>query len=451
MASADVRPADPVMESCFWLATLPYEPGSSLEGDLEVDVAIIGGGFTGLSTAFFLKQAEPGLRVALLEAQIIGYGASGRNGGFSMTKIGMMHSMTRLRFGSARTIEAHEYADRAVNLVHDLVREHRLDCDYEHAGFLWLATSDKLSSRLQAELDLIERLGIKGIEALSESEVAARVHSPLYTGVGWWEPNCGILNPAKLASSWRDRIVSQGVDVFENTSVSSVTRVGDKTALVTPGGWVKANKVVFATNAWSHQFQPLVRKQVPVWTYIVLTEPLSDVQIEAIGWSGREGIEDFRDLVHYYRLTADNRILLGGRDAGVGDGWSMDFDFDESIFGKLRSDLVAIFPDLAGIGFTHAWGGPISGTLDVFPALGHVGGRDWVYSLGCCGHGVSTTHLHGKTLSDLVLERDTDLTQTFFVDRRILPVPSGFLRLPAVKGIIGFMRWEDRNYDVLPA
>ncbi len=128
----------------------------------------------------------------------------------------------------------------------------------------------------------------------------------------------------------------------------------------------------------------------------------------------------------------------------------MDFDFDEPIFAKLRSDLVAIFPQLDGIGFTHAWGGPVSGPLDLFPALGHVGGKDWVYSLGCCGHGVSTTHLHGRTLADLVLERDTDLTQTFFVDRRILPSPSGVLRLPVLKGVIGFMRWEDRRNDVLP-
>jgi glycine/D-amino acid oxidase-like deaminating enzyme len=434
----------------FWLSTRPYEPGPALADDIDVDVAIIGGGFTGLTTAHFLKRAEPSLRVAVLEAQVIGYGASGRNGGFSMTKIGMMHSLTRLRFGKAKTVEAHEYADRAVSLVHDLVAELELDCDYEHPGFLWVATSEKLSRRLHKEVELVHDLGIKDVELIDAEALRERVDSPLYVGGAWWEPNCGILNPAKLAWAWKDVVTGQGVEVFEGTPVSTVAREGATTTLTTPGGRVRAAKVVFATNAWSWQFAPLASKQVPVWTYIVLTEPLNDAQHAAIGWAGHEGIEDFRDLVHYYRLTADGRILLGGRDVGLWDGRSMEHDRDESVFAKLRADLVATFPALAGIRFTHEWGGPVSVPLDLFPALGHAGGKDWVYSLGCVGHGVSTTHLHGRTLSDLVRERDTDLTRTFFVNRRVAPMPPGPLRRPTIGAIAGFMRWEDRRYDVLP-
>lgn len=455
LASLDPRDhtgwvTDTFRDKSFWLSSRPYSPGPALDGDLDVDVAIIGGGFTGLSTAWFLKQAQPSLRVAILEAEVIGYGASGRNGGFSMTKLGMMHSLTKLRFGRARTIEAHEYADRAVTLVHDLVDELGFDCDYEHPGFLWVATSEKLSRRLHAELDLIDDLGIGGVERLDEAQLAERIRSPLHVGGAWWEPNCGILNPAKLAWSWRDAVAGIGVEVHESTPVTSVQRVGDRTALVTPNGWVRADKVVFATNAWSHQFAPLKSKQVPVWTYIVLTEPLTDAHFDAIGWSGREGIEDFRDLVHYTRLTADNRIAFGGRDVGLGDGVSMDFDRDETMFAKLRADLIATFPALRDITFTHSWGGPVSVPLDLFPAIGHAGGRDWVYSLGCVGHGVSTTHLHGQTLADLVLERDTDLTQTFFVDRKVLPIPPDPLRRPVIRAITEVMRWEDRRHDVMP-
>jgi glycine/D-amino acid oxidase-like deaminating enzyme len=434
----------------FWLTTRPYEPGPALAGDLDVDVAIVGGGFTGLTAAHFLKRAEPSLRVAVLEAQVIGYGASGRNGGFSMTKIGMMHSLTRLRFGKARTVEAHEYADRAVSLVHDLVAEMELDCDYEHPGFLWVATSEKLSRRLHKEVELVHDLGIKGIELIDDAALRERVDSPLYVGGAWWEPNCGLLNPAKLAWAWKGVVTGQGVEVFEGTPVSTVAREGATTKLTTPGGRVRAAKVVFATNAWSWQLAPLASKQVPVWTYIVLTEPLTDAQHAAIGWAGHEGIEDFRDLVHYYRLTVDGRIVFGGRDVRLWDGRTMELDRDEGVFAKLRADLVATFPALAGIRFTHEWGGPVSVPLDLFPALGHAGGKDWVYSLGCVGHGVSTTHLHGQTLSDLVLERDTDLTQTFFVNRRVVPMPPGPLRRPTIGAIAGFMRWEDRRYDVLP-
>ena len=196
--------AVPFTEKSYWLSTRPYEPGPPLAGDLEVDVAIIGAGYTGLTSAYFLKEAEPGLRVALLEADVVGWGASGRNGGFSMTKMGMMHSITALRFGKARAVEAHEYAERAVNLVHRMVEELGFDCDYEHPGYLWVATSEKHRRRLYKEIELVHKLGIAGISLIDSHELRQRVNSPLYVGGAWWEPNCGIVNPAKLAWSWRD-------------------------------------------------------------------------------------------------------------------------------------------------------------------------------------------------------------------------------------------------------
>jgi glycine/D-amino acid oxidase-like deaminating enzyme len=436
-------------EKSYWLTTRPYDPGPALEGDIDVDVAIIGGGYAGLTSAYFLKQAEPGLRVALLEAEVAGFGASGRNGGFSMTKIGMMHSITALRFGKLRAIEAHEYAERAVGLVRDLVGELGFDCDYEHPGYLWVATSEKLRRRLYKEIEFVHRLGIRGINLIDAHELRQRIYSPLYVGGGWWEPNCGLLNPAKLAWCWRDAIASRGVDVFERTPVTEVARQGLTSMLRTPKGRVRAGKVVYATNAWSHHFSELESKQVPVWTYIVLTEPLNNRQREAVGWRNREGVEDFRDLVHYYRLSPDDRIVWGGRDVDLGQGRGMDNDRNEAIFAKLRSDLVATFPELAGIGFTHAWGGPVSAPLDLFPALGYAGGKDHIYVLGCVGHGVSITHLHGQTVRDLVLERDTDLTRSFFVNRRTIPLPPEPLRRLTIGGIVSFMRWEDRRYDVL--
>lgn len=431
----------------FWLASRPYQPREPLRGDVEVDVAVVGGGFTGLSAAYHLRQADSSLRLALLESEVIGFGASGRNAGFSMTKIGMMHSLTALRFGKDRAKQAHLYADRAVTLLRDLVGSLGLDCDYEHPGFLWVATSEGYRTRLLKEIALVHRMGITGIDLLSADDVRARIDSPRHVGEGWWEPNCGLLNPAKLAWAWRDRVAADGVDIYEGTPVRSVRPQGSGYRLDTPGGSVTAGKVVLATNAWSHQFPPLRRKQVPVWTYIVLTEPLSQRQLDSIGWRGREGVEDFRDLVHYYRLTPDNRLLIGGRDVGLGDGRTMDHDRDSAIWAGLRDDVRVLFPGLADVAFSHAWGGPVSATLDMFPAIGYVGGKDIVYSFGCVGHGVSTTHLNGQTVRDLVLEQATDLTDVFFVNRRLVPFPGGGLGHRVAESIASFMRWEDRRLD----
>lgn len=442
-------PKEDFREKSYWLTTRDYTPGASLKGDLNVDVAIIGGGFTGLSTAYFLRKADPGMSIALLESQVIGYGASGRNGGFNMTKFGLLHSITALRFGRVKTLEAHHYMERSVDLLQELVSALKLDCDYEHPGFLCVSTNEVHLRRLVKEVEFVGKLGLKGIHWIDEGELKSRVNSPMYTGGAWWEPKTGILNPAKLAWSWKGVIQPLGVQIFENTPVLEIAGEGGGLRLDTPGGQVRAGKVVLATNAWSHLFAQTRRKQAPVWTYIVLTEPLKEADFREIGWKGREGIEDFRDLVHYYRLTADNRILLGGRDISTAFGYDMSVerDYNEDIFDGLKRDLIQMFPSLKNIRFTHQWGGPVSVPLDLAPAMGYAGGKNMVYSLGCCGHGVSMTHLNGQTLSDLILERDTELTRTFFVNRKTIPYPPEPFRTAVIKGIVGFMRWEDKRHD----
>lgn len=436
-------------EKSYWLTTRPYRPSPPLEGALEVDVAIVGGGFTGLSTAYHLKKADPALRVALLESQVIGFGASGRNGGFNMTLFGLTLGITALRFGKSRAREAHLYMEQAVDLLEDLVRELPLDCDYEHPGFLRVATTETYRRRILEEIDLAHRLGLAGIAWLGPERLAAEVRSPTYLGA-WWEPRCGILNPAKLAWSWKAHLEALGVAIYENSPVADIQRAPGALRLATPAGRVRAGKVVLATNAWSHFFAGLRRKQIPVWTHIVLSEPLTEAHFREIGWRRRQGIEDARNLVHYYRLTADNRLLMGGRDVSVSTGLDMERDQNPVTFASLRRDVATIFPALAGVRFTHAWGGPVSVPLDMAPAIGFAGDRRLVYSLGCVGHGVSLTHLNGRTIADLVLERRTPLTDVFFVRRRTLPWPSGLLRRAAVKAIVGLMHWDDRRAESAP-
>ncbi|MBW1819590.1 MAG: FAD-dependent oxidoreductase, partial [Deltaproteobacteria bacterium] len=383
---------DDFREKSYWLSTRDYAPGPPLSGDIEVDVAVVGGGFTGLSSAYHLKKSEPNLRVAILESQVVGFGASGRNGGFNMTLFGLTLGITAIRFGKKNAKAAHLYMEKAVDLLRDLVAELGLDCDYEHPGFLRVATSEKYKARIQEEIELAHKLGLEGIEWLDKKSLEGEVRSPMYLGA-WWEPRCGILNPAKLAWSWKDTLVPMGVEVYENCPVGEISREQGRVLLQTPGGRVRADKVVMATNAWSHFFPKLRRKQIPVWTHIVLTEPISGAQFEEIGWHNRQGIEDARNLVHYYRLTADNRLLMGGRDISITSGDDMERDLNPPTFEGLQEDVRQLFPALKDIRFTHQWGGPVSVPLDMAPALGYLGDKNVVYSLGCVGHGVSLTHL----------------------------------------------------------
>jgi glycine/D-amino acid oxidase-like deaminating enzyme len=438
---------EPFKPKSHWMTTRAYTPGPGLSGDIEVDVAVVGGGFTGLSTAYHLKKDQPGMRVAIFENEVIGFGASGRNGGFNMTLFGLTLSITALRFGKAKAREAHHYMERAVDLLRDLVSDLNLECDYEHPGFLRVATSEKYKLRILHEIELAQKLGLDGIEWLDKQQTQAQVNSPLYLGA-WWEPRCGILNPAKLSWSWAETIRALGVEVYERTPVMELNRHRKGIRLVTPRGIVQADKVVLATNAWTHFFPKLKRKQVPAWTHIVITEPMTADQYQSIGWQNRQGIEDARNLVHYYRLTADNRIVMGGRDISVSKRfYDMDHDENEQTFEGLRQDVRELFPSLGDIQFSDAWGGPVSVPLDMAPSIGYMGDPRVVYSMGCVGHGVSLTHLNGQTIRDLILERKTDLSDVFFVNRRVIPWPPEPFRTLGVKAIVGYMHMEDRMYD----
>lgn len=433
-------------EKSYWLSQGEYTPEESLKEDVDVDVAIVGGGFTGLSSAYHLKKQEPGLNIALIEGDVIGYGASGRNGGFNMTLFGLTLSLTALRFGKAGAKEAHHYMERAVDSLEKIVHELDIDCDYEHPGFLRVATSEKYKKRLLHEIEFAHKLGLTGIDWMDADKLSEEIRSPQYHGA-WWEPRCGILNPAKLSWGWKDILKLQGVRIYENTTVVDISRGASKIQLLTERASVKAKKVVLATNAWSHLFQPVKWKQIPIWTHIVLTEPLSDKHFSEIGWQNRQGIEDARNLVHYYRLTRDNRLLMGGRDASLSFGSNMDKDLNAKTFSGLEKDVINLFPSLKNIKFTHRWGGPVSITLDMAPALGYLGDKRMIYSVGCMGHGVSLTHLNGRTVSDLVLEKKTDLTDVFFVNRRTIPLPPEPLRNLVSKAILGYMHFEDKIYD----
>lgn len=429
----------------FWLESMEYSENPQLIGELRTDVAIIGGGFTGIASAYFLKQQEPSLRVAVLENEVVGYGASGRNGGFAMTLFGMTLGLTALRFGKQKALQAHRYMEKAVDLVRELVVKHNIQCDFEFPGFLRVATTQRLKKRIVHEIDLAHSLGIEGIEWIDADKVKGEVNSPLYLGA-WWEPRCGLVNPAKLVRGMAKVVQDLGVSIYDRTPVLEVKK-NNKIHLKTPGGIVIADKLVFATNAYSHLIPQLKRRQIPVFTYIVLTEPLDEKHFDSVGWKNRQGIEDARDFVHYYRLTRDNRLLMGGRDITFSFGKNMDRDLNNRIFQKLQEDIVLTFPALKGVRITHRWGGPVSIPTDLSPAMGYLGDKRIVYSLGCVGHGVALTHMNGWTISDLLLEKKTERTETFFVNRKLIPWPPEPVRFIVSSAIYGYMRMEDKIID----
>lgn len=430
----------------FWHATYgPYEPSPPAAGRVRADVAVVGGGFTGMATAHHLLAAEPGLKVVVLESETVGFGASGRNGSFAMTVVGLgLDVLVKLK-GRQRAREMHRYMERAVDTVGELVAQNSLDCDYTRPGFLRMATTPAYVDRIQREIELARSLGIEGIEWLDRDQAREQVSSEAYLGA-WWEPRLALVNPLKLVRELKRTSQDLGAVICEHSPVLSIHR-GATIRLRTPDATVEADKLVLATNAYSHLLAPLRRKQVPAWTYVVVTEPLGTEQLATVGWQNRQGVEDARNLIHYYRLTPDDRLLMGGGPVGLAFGHDMNRDRNPAAWAHLEDHIGEVFPSLRGIGISHRWGGPFSVTTDLTPALGYLGDERCVYSVGCIGHGVSASHLNGQTIRDLVLERDSELTEAPLVNRRVLPWPPEPLRLAISASLRAYLAAEDRWHE----
>ena len=434
-------------ELSFWAATAtPYTPNQPLVGEHRGDVVIIGAGFSGLSTAFHLKQADPGCEVIVLEAEYVGYGASGRNGGFAMTVFGVSLTVTHMLHGTERTREAYHYMVDAVTYLEQLVQEHRLNCDFRRSGFLRVATTPGYVRRIQEEIDLALRLGLDGIEWWNKRQVQDAVHSSRFLG-GWWEPRCALVNPIKLVRELKRLAEAKGARVYERSPVIAVRRRHGGVTVETNQGRVLAEKVVFATNAWSHHFPWVRRLQVPAWTYMVATEPLTPEQWQTLGWEKGMGIEDARNLIHYFRPSPDGRLLMGGGPVRLSFGSRPAPDRDASALRHLEQFIHTLFPSLTPLRLTHHWGGPFSATLDLVPAIGYVQDRRGIYNVGCIGHGVSLMPSNGRILAALALEQETQHTALWFVRRRVWPWPPEPARWLVSHLVKGYLSLEDRWYE----
>ncbi len=407
--------------SIYWHETAPHDPRPALAERLDVDVAIVGGGYTGLWTAYHLQDAEPRLRIAIVEGQEIGFGASGRNGGFAMTLLDMSLAHLRRNHGDERARAAHLAVTRSVEEIGATIERHGIDCEWVRGGLMVVAANRPQLERVDADLAAAEALGLGGFRRLSAQEAQAEVHSPTYVGA-LHEEHCGVLHPAKLARGLARIVEQRGAQIFEGTPMTALEPGGDAVRVRTPGGELAAQQVVLATSAWAAQAPEFRRRITPLYTYVALTEPLTDEQWASVGWERRQGIEDKRNFVHYYRRTDDGRILWGGSDGVVYPGARIRprHDRSASVLRRLAATFRETFPQLERVRFTHHWGGPVGITATFLPIFGTSPSDPRVhYGLAYNGHGVAPTHTGGKVLRDKALGLGvTEHTSLCFVDAR---------------------------------
>jgi glycine/D-amino acid oxidase-like deaminating enzyme len=296
-------------------------------------------------------------------------------------------------------------------------------------------------------LELFEKLGVGNqYQWQSETKVQASIHSPRFRG-GVFEAQSGILNPFKHVRALK-RIAEQfGAEIYEHTPVVRIERRPDCIRLHTNTGILSCKKLVIAANAWSGEIRGLPRirnRQAPVWTSQVVTEPLSDEQWDDIGWKERQSVEDNRQLLHYFRRTACGRFTIGGGNVAFPRQHKLQTLHPKQTWQDLQNHVRWLFPALKSVAFSHQWGGPVSVNLDLTPEIGFIGDKRVIYASGCIGHGVSLTQLNGRTIADLLLEKPTGLSDIWFVNRKALPWPPGWLGGGIARMIAGGLKLWDR-------
>jgi glycine/D-amino acid oxidase-like deaminating enzyme len=419
----------------LWWDGLPGRIGvrAPLPGDTDVDVAVVGGGFTGLWTAFYLAEADPTLRIAVIERDVAGFGASGRNGGWCSALFAVSEDRMNQVAGPGAGAAVRRAMEATVAEVGRVVASEPIDCGFAPGGTVSLARTVAQWQRAREEVDAARRRGIDedSLRLLSAAEASKVVGATDVQG-GTYTPHCAAVDPARLVRGLADAVERRGVAIYEQTAVRAI-RPG---SVDTSRGTVKAATVVRATEGYTRTLQGEVRTLVPVYSLMIATEPLSDDFWAEAGLSRRETFSDHRHLIIYGQRTADGRLAFGGRGAPyhLGSAIHPSFDRAEGVHQALHATLIKLFPGLADAAITHRWGGPLGITRDWFPSVGldRVTGEAWAG--GYVGDGVSTTNLAGRTLCDLILRRHTELTALPWVghrSRRWEPEPLRYLGINA--------------------
>ena len=427
----------------FWLDDPQRpEPALTLTENIEADLVIIGGGFTGLWTALTAKQSEPNRNVVLLEAGETGSGASGRNGGFMASSLthSFQNGLNRWPKEMSKLVElGHKNLDE----IEATIKQFKIECDFIRSGEINVANEEYQIEELREEAEHSAQYG-EHVQFLDQEQMRAMANSPTYIA-GIHDHSVAMVNPAQLAWGLRRACLEVGVRLYERTQVTALAEKRDLVFVKTHYGQVKAKRVALATNAFPPLLKRLSFYVVPVYDYVLMTEPLSKEQRDAIGWHGREGLSDNGNQFHYYHITADGRILWGGYDAIYyrNNGVAPHLENRPESFARLAEHFFQTFPQLTGLRFTHAWGGVIDTCSRYTAFWGKAYHGKLAYALGYTGLGVGASRFGAQVILDLLDNKKTERTELQMVKSKPFPFPPEPLRSP----IVNFTRWSLNRAD----
>jgi glycine/D-amino acid oxidase-like deaminating enzyme len=426
------RALENVSYTPFWLDS-PLAPNAEppLTGSVTCDLAVVGGGLTGLWTALLAKERAPATDVIIVEAGRVGWQASGRNGGFCMATLthGLSNALAHWPDDLERLTKA---GKRNLAELRADVERHGIDCDWQDSGEITVATEPWQVEGLDEEAELAARSGTD-FTYLDRDAMRAEVHSPSFLA-GLWIRECAMLDPARLAWGLARACREAGVRTYEGTPATALRRAGSGVVLDTPSGEVRARQAMLASNAFPALLKRLRPYTVPVYDYALMTEPLNDAQLTAIGWNMRQGLSDAGLLFHYFHMSEDRRILWGGWD-GIyhwRNGIRAEYDRRDQTFALLSRQFFAMFPRLQGLRFTHGWGGVLDVCTRFSAFYGTSLGGQVAYALGFTGAGVGPTRFGANVCLDLLTGEKTERTELPIVGSMPTPWPPEPLRSGAI-------------------
>jgi glycine/D-amino acid oxidase-like deaminating enzyme len=434
----------------LWLDGVPGEltPRPSLPGPMDVDVAIVGAGYTGLWTAYYLKKADPHLRVAVVEREIAGFGASGRNGGWCSSFFAGSREATAKRHGRAAAIAQQRAMFATVDEIGRVVAEEGIDARFHKGGAFVQASNAPQLERAREEIEWERSWGFgeEDYRLLGAEEARSRIAASGGLGA-YFTPHCACVDPARLARGLADVVERLGVPIYERTPALGLSAG----RVETPAGTVTAEVVVRATEGYTVELPGFERVLLPLYSLMIATEPLPAEVWDAIGWREHETFNDERFLIVYAMRTDDDRLAIGGRGAPYhwGSRISDDFIREPGVHEALKGVVRRLFPQMGDVTVTHSWGGPIGIPRDWYTSCGfdRATGRAWAN--GYVGDGVGTTNLSGRTLRDLILGQSTELTALPWVGHRSPlwePEPLRWLAVnAAMKAMASADSYEERT------